>query len=891
MKWRPEIRFPYLNETILRLITLLVLWVTGATMQISAAADLQLAWDTVSDSRLAYYEVHQGTASQTYVNKFTTTGTTASVTGLSAGQTYYFAARACDQAGTACSTFSNEVSTTIPGTPPPLSITTASLPNGTAGAAYSATLAATGGTGPYSWTITTGALPDGLTLNSATGAIGGKPTAVATSSFTVKVSDSASHAATKALSLSVAATPTTVTLWPSTAVPGSVDGGADSSVELGVKFRSDVAGTITGIRFYKASTNTGTHVGNLWSNTGTKLATATFTNETASGWQQVNFSSPVAITANTVYVASYHANTGHYSADVNGFATGVDNPPLHALANGVSGGNGVYAYSASSAFPNQTWNAANYWVDLVFSPASSPTLSSIAVTPASATIPVGGTQQFSATGTYSNGTTRDLTGQVTWASATTAVATISAVGLGTGLGAGQTVISATLSGVTGNTGSVQVLPLPVANFAANTRSGFAPLSTTFTDLSTGEVTTRTWTFGDGGTSTGTKATADHIYTAPGTYTVSLKVSGPGGEATAVKAGFITISAAAPAAPVAAFTGDVLQGPAPLSVAFHNDSTGQVTSSAWKFGDGATSAQTHPSHAYTAPGLYAVTLTVSGPGGSNTLTRSAYIQVDGPEVPMEIGELLVNDQWQRVSFQAPFTDPIVVANPLSSDDADPAVVRIYGIDRDGFWIRVQEWDYLDGKHPDETVSYMVMERGRHQLPDGAWVEAGRFANGTVAFAAKTFSKPFAKVPVVFSTVTSINERDAVVTRMRQISVTGFQVRMQEQESNRQRHLMESIDYIAWEPSFGVVNGLRYEVGRMGAKVSQIVSTLVYQGAFAQPPVFLTDMQTTNGGEPANLRWRYRDEAAVEVWVSEEQSKDSEMVHTAESVGYFAADEQE
>lgn len=259
--------------------------------------------------------------------------------------------------------------------------------------------------------------------------------------------------------------------------------------------------------------------------------------------------------------------------------------------------------------------------------------------------------------------------------------------------------------------------------------------------------------------------------------------------------------------------------------------------------------------------------------------------------MEIGELLVNDQWQRVSFQAPFTDPIVVANPLSSDDADPAVVRIYGIDRDGFWIRVQEWDYLDGKHPDETVSYMVMERGRHQLPDGAWVEAGRFANGTVAFAAKTFSKPFAKVPVVFSTVTSINERDAVVTRMRQISVTGFQVRMQEQESNRQRHLMESIDYIAWEPSFGVVNGLRYEVGRMGAKVSQIVSTLVYQGAFAQPPVFLTDMQTTNGGEPANLRWRYRDEAAVEVWVSEEQSKDSEMVHTAESVGYFAADEQE
>ena len=73
-----------------------------------------------------------------------------------------------------------------------------------------------------------------------------------------------------------------------------------------MKFRSDVAGYVTGVRFYKAAGNTGTHVGNLWSSTGTRLATATFTGETASGWQQVTFSPPVAIAANTVYVASYH---------------------------------------------------------------------------------------------------------------------------------------------------------------------------------------------------------------------------------------------------------------------------------------------------------------------------------------------------------------------------------------------------------------------------------------------------------------------------------------------------------------------------------------------------------------------------------------------------------
>jgi len=156
-------------------------------------------------------------------------------------------------------------------------------------------------------------------------------------------------------------------IWPDTAVPGVVDSGPDSAVELGVKFRSDSAGYITGIRFYKAGTNTGTHIGNLWDNTGKLLATATFTNESASGWQAVNFATPVAIAANTVYVASYHANTGHYSDNQNYFSgKGVDNPPLHALADGASGYSGTYAYGSTSSFPNQGWNSSNYWVDVAF---------------------------------------------------------------------------------------------------------------------------------------------------------------------------------------------------------------------------------------------------------------------------------------------------------------------------------------------------------------------------------------------------------------------------------------------------------------------------------------------------------------------------------------------
>jgi PKD repeat protein len=168
-------------------------------------------------------------------------------------------------------------------------------------------------------------------------------------------------------------TPTTTTascpcsIWSATATPAVAADPDSSPVELGVKFTSDVAGFITGIRFYKSSTNTGTHIGSLWTSTGTLLAQGTFTNETASGWQTLTFNSPVAISANTLYVASYHTNVGHYAGDNAFFAiAGVDNPPLHALKDGASGGNGVYAYTSTPVFPTSTWSASNYWVDVVF---------------------------------------------------------------------------------------------------------------------------------------------------------------------------------------------------------------------------------------------------------------------------------------------------------------------------------------------------------------------------------------------------------------------------------------------------------------------------------------------------------------------------------------------
>jgi 3-polyprenyl-4-hydroxybenzoate decarboxylase len=160
-------------------------------------------------------------------------------------------------------------------------------------------------------------------------------------------------------------------IWTLTTTPGanSNDVGA---LELGLKFRADSNGYITGLRFYKYAQNTGTHIGNLWSSTGTLLGTVTFANESASGWQQAAFPSPIAITAATTYVASYHTNTGYYAATNNGLSTSVDTAPLHALSDAAAGGNGLYRYSSASAFPAQTYQAGNYWVDVVFSPNLAP---------------------------------------------------------------------------------------------------------------------------------------------------------------------------------------------------------------------------------------------------------------------------------------------------------------------------------------------------------------------------------------------------------------------------------------------------------------------------------------------------------------------------------------
>ncbi|SMD25523.1 DUF4082 domain-containing protein [Lentzea albidocapillata] len=141
------------------------------------------------------------------------------------------------------------------------------------------------------------------------------------------------------------------------------------SYELGVRFSPTQSGQISGVRFYKGAKNTGTHTGSLWSSTGQRLATGTFSGESASGWQTLTFATPVTVSPGLTYTASYTTTTGGYSVDAGYFqATGVNAPPLTAAKNGDGAPNGVF--QPGGGFPTMSYQGNNYWVDIVYTPNS-----------------------------------------------------------------------------------------------------------------------------------------------------------------------------------------------------------------------------------------------------------------------------------------------------------------------------------------------------------------------------------------------------------------------------------------------------------------------------------------------------------------------------------------
>ncbi len=216
-----------------------------------------------------------------------------------------------------------------------------------------------------------------------------------------------------------------------------------------------------------------------------------------------------------------------------------------------------------------------------------------------------------------------------------------------------TLTATNADGQSANTSEIKVklLQKPIAAFSASVTSGTAPLKILFTDSSIGEATSFIWNFGDG-TNSRHAMNETHTFTKPGIYTVTLTVTNAAGSNTVKKSNYIVVEALK--VPKAAFTANGISGSTPLAVLFTDSSTGSPTSWVWSFGDGITSTTQNPTHTYTKPGKYTVTLTVKNTVRSNKVTKPNYINVVAPLKP-PVATFSASPTSGKAQMKVMFTD--------------------------------------------------------------------------------------------------------------------------------------------------------------------------------------------------------------------------------------------
>ena len=447
--------------------------------------------------------------------------------------------------------------------------------------------------------------------------------------------------------------------------------------------------------------------------------------------------------------------------------------------------------------------------------------------------------------------------------------------------------------------SVETGTPPTAVISSSTAVGQTPLNVTFdgsrSTRGTLPIISYEWRFGDGSSATG--QSTNHTFDTSGTFHTSLTITDQQGLSSEISIPVIltqgTVTKNQP--PVAALSVMPNQGTAHPSFLFNaslsNDPDGEIISYNWNFGDGSSDTGAIAEHIYTVQADYVATLTITDNNGATATAFTAIstqTDIPQPKFRIELGEVEIDHNWVRIQFDSTFNQPVVVAGPPSSTDNQPCVIRMRNIDTTGFEIRLQEWDYLDGTHPKETVSYMVMEYGKFILEDGSHVQAGMFP-GSMNSQQTNFSQDFDNAPVVVTSLATFNEPAPVTGRISNISTTEFTYKMQEQELNSNSHSAEIINFIAWEPGTGNLDNLSYEV----ALSDNAVMTSWYQVDFTNEsttkPIFLAGMQTTDGRDTAALRYQDLQPNNVQFKVEEEQSNDDETSHTTEAIGYIVVSE--
>ena len=278
-------------------------------------------------------------------------------------------------------------------------------------------------------------------------------------------------------------------------------------------------------------------------------------------------------------------------------------------------------------------------------------------------------------------------------------------------------------------------------------------------------------------------------------------------------------------------------------------------------------------------------------GSGIVDAAAAVAAAAP-APSSIGEAgkvsasqANGTTWQTVNLSRSYNNPVVIMQVSSTNGGQPSTVRLRNVSGNSFQWQLDEWDYLDGGHTTETFSYLVVEAGVHNLGGGRVLQAGNVSTNQ-NWASVSFPQSFSGTPVVMSVSQTFAGSQAMVTRQRSVNSAGFQVRVQEEEANDDSHATENIGWIAMSTGNGSFNFREFEARRTGDSVTHTNFSVNFTQRFSGAPVFLVNMQSTDGADPAGMRVRSLSASGATFFVEEEQSFDTEINHTTETAGFIA-----
>ncbi|MCF6198623.1 MAG: hypothetical protein L3J67_04370 [Hyphomicrobiaceae bacterium] len=266
--------------------------------------------------------------------------------------------------------------------------------------------------------------------------------------------------------------------------------------------------------------------------------------------------------------------------------------------------------------------------------------------------------------------------------------------------------------------------------------------------------------------------------------------------------------------------------------------------------------------------------------------------------METGSVEVRQrnarQWHSVRFTKRFKDPVVIMGPVSFNGGQPAHARVRRVTSRGFEFRIEEFGE-DGRHVKESLSYMVVEKGVHQLSKGGVIEAGTILTGADlvkrAWSRVNLSSSWRKAPVVLAQTQTFKGSDPVNARIKNVSRQNFEVTLSEQESDRDGHTREIVAYVAITQGASQVEGEANGNAVMWTGRASRASSKWRRVAFGSrfrnsAPALFATAQSSNGADTFDVRYRGLSRRDVNLRLQEEQSRDRETNHTNEVLGVVA-----